>query len=554
MEYSCLQLNDLPDEILLIIFKKVNNVSLLYSLFDANKRFNKILYDPIFTSHLSLLNRDSNDCIYRLFDPVLDRYCSQILPKIRHKMEWVNLESSSMTRILLCTDYPNLYGLGLYNLDKQKAKQLVSDETLLFHKFKSKILSLVIQTIQNGHLSIKENVNTFIFTHIFTMFTNLQYLNFASSFMSYRRLSFDLSPPSVFSSNLLELHVDLDQFADCLYLLDGRFNQLRKLYVNIDTIIPSRLVIDNKEKLSNLRCFVIYSDFVIYTYDELIVPLLHRMSNLEELTLDLRILNRKTFVDGNNLKDIIDHMIQLKQFTFNIHSTITLNNQINLPFNENIQNSFKEFKHNQIICCVNYFSETVKGQCRIYSCPYISKEYTNITNNFPGGLFECVRQISLYDEHPFEHEFFLRIAQSFPLMKKLTLVNKKAQKNKSKDDHQNLTIAKYPHLKDIDLYQAHEDYIEQFLLNTKTCLLYNVELVTDHQLLEKVTHNFRRDATRINCSKINYLSILICTTLNDLRDVTHNIHYENYRYKKLSSFNGNHTKNDKTLQTSSVNK
>ena len=34
-------------------------------------------------------------------------------------------------------------------------------------------------------------------------------------------------------------------------------------------------------------------------------------------------------------------------------------------------------------------------------------------------------------------------------------------------------------------------------------------------------------------------SMLIRTNLNDLRDVTHNIHYENYRYKKLSSFHDN---------------
>jgi septin 7 len=49
-------------------------------------------------------------------------------------------------------------------------------------------------------------------------------------------------------------------------------------------------------------------------------------------------------------------------------------------------------------------------------------------------------------------------------------------------------------------------------------------------------------------------SMLIRTNLNDLRDVTHNIHYENYRYKKLSSYNGNDTKNGKTFQTSSMNK
>jgi septin 7 len=48
--------------------------------------------------------------------------------------------------------------------------------------------------------------------------------------------------------------------------------------------------------------------------------------------------------------------------------------------------------------------------------------------------------------------------------------------------------------------------------------------------------------------------MIIKTHLNDLHDVTHNIHYENYRYKKLSSFNSNETKNGKTLQTPSINK
>ncbi len=48
--------------------------------------------------------------------------------------------------------------------------------------------------------------------------------------------------------------------------------------------------------------------------------------------------------------------------------------------------------------------------------------------------------------------------------------------------------------------------------------------------------------------------MIIKTNLNDLRDVTHNIHYENYRYKKLSSSNGNETKNGKTFPTLSINK
>lgn len=251
---------------------------------------------------------------------------------------------------------------------------------------------------------------------------------------------------------------------------------------------------------------MIYSEFVAYAYDELIVPLLYRMSNLEELSLDLTILDRKTFIDGNNLNNIINDMTRLKIFTFNIHSNVYIKSQINLPSNEYIQNSFKEFQYKQLICYVDYFFETFNGQCRIYSYPYISNTYKNITNNFPGGLFQNVREISLFDEHPFEHQFFIQIAQSFPLIKKLSLSNKKPQKCKSIDDNnQQLIVAKYPYLKDIELIQVHEDYIEQFLFNTKTYLPYNVKFFTDHQLLEKVTDNFRRDETRINCSKINYL-------------------------------------------------
>jgi len=47
--YSCVQLNDLPDEILMIIFKKWSNIALIYSFIDINKRLNKKVYTSIFT-------------------------------------------------------------------------------------------------------------------------------------------------------------------------------------------------------------------------------------------------------------------------------------------------------------------------------------------------------------------------------------------------------------------------------------------------------------------------------------------------------------------------
>jgi hypothetical protein len=47
-----------------------------------------------------------------------------------------------------------------------------------------------------------------------------------------RRLPFDISPPVFIFSTLLELHVNVTHFYDCIYLLDRRFSQLRVFHVN----------------------------------------------------------------------------------------------------------------------------------------------------------------------------------------------------------------------------------------------------------------------------------------------------------------------------------
>ncbi len=124
MERLLAELNDLPDEILLIIFKKLNNASLLYSLIGVNKRLNTIVRDPIFTSHLTLMRYSTDDSIRRLHKSMIDRFCSEILPEIHHQIEWLDLESSSIERILRAADYPNLCGLGLFDIDIETAVSL----------------------------------------------------------------------------------------------------------------------------------------------------------------------------------------------------------------------------------------------------------------------------------------------------------------------------------------------------------------------------------------------------------------------------------------------
>ena len=235
------------------------------------------------------------------------------------------------------------------------------------------------------------------------------------------------------------------------------------------------------------------------------------MSYLEELDLSLLVWTKKTFVDGNNLRlNIINHMPLLNKFTFNIVTSTRFYNQINLPSNKYIQQTFTNFENKQIISSVDYIQKNKYSQCHIYSYPYRLKNYDNITNNFPGGIFKSVRRVSLYDERPFEHEFFLRIAQSFPFMEKLTLINDKGQNNKQfrKSQHQDLSIIEYPYLIELDLSQAQKDYYEQFLFGTKTCLPNNVCVNMDYRLVKKATRNFRRNTTRSNCAKMVFVYFL----------------------------------------------
>jgi len=234
------------------------------------------------------------------------------------------------------------------------------------------------------------------------------------------------------------------------------------------------------------------------------------MSNLEKLDLCIGVDDRKIFFDGNDLKmNIINHMPQLNKLTFSICSLSSFYNEINLPSNEDLQKTFSDFNDKQIIHWTDYFPEQKQGYCHIYSYPYKLEYYNEITNNFPGGIFKYVRRVSLYDERPFEHQFFLRIQNSFPFMEELTVHNHKRQINKqfrkSMTENEALSIIKYPYLKQLDLISACIDYYEQFLFDTKMDLPFGVRVLMDNQLLKKVTRNFTRHRTRNNCAKINIL-------------------------------------------------
>ncbi|CAF2687501.1 unnamed protein product [Rotaria sp. Silwood2] len=74
----------------------------------------------------------SNDSIEPLPDAILSCLCSKILLEICNQIQWLDLEASSIERILLATNYPNLYELGLFNLDIETTLSLLHGEILPF--------------------------------------------------------------------------------------------------------------------------------------------------------------------------------------------------------------------------------------------------------------------------------------------------------------------------------------------------------------------------------------------------------------------------------------
>jgi hypothetical protein len=241
------------------------------------------------------------------------------------------------------------------------------------------------------------------------------------------------------------------------------------------------------------------------------------MINLEKLALYFVTNRNGTFINGIHLKtNIINHMSRLNEFIFNIQSIVRCNNPMHLLSNEDIYLTFQSFEYYKIICCVDYFPRREYGQCHIYSYPYALRHYDNITNNFPGGLFPNVQEITLFDEHPFQHEFFIQISQAFPLLEKLSVSNFKPQN--FNDDNRKFSVIEYSHLTALHLFHVHDDYVEQFLFDTKTSLPNFIRLSIDYDQLQRVTHDFTRDTTRNNCSKIK-------TMRNSLQLPKHNRSY-----------------------------
>jgi hypothetical protein len=106
---------NLPDEVLIIIFSKLRMIETLYSLVNVDQRFDRLVLERFCVRHLDLtiqsfLNHNSS---------LNNRIRTQILPQIHHKVTKHTVEPRSMKCILNTIDYSVLTSLSIVNFESE---------------------------------------------------------------------------------------------------------------------------------------------------------------------------------------------------------------------------------------------------------------------------------------------------------------------------------------------------------------------------------------------------------------------------------------------------
>ncbi|CAF1415750.1 unnamed protein product [Adineta steineri] len=516
MNDRTVRLLDLPDEILLIIMNKLGSMNVLYSLLNTNRRLDQMARSINNTKFIDFSIELSDGQFSSIDNIKLDRFCEKILPEIHHKIVGVTFELAYMERILLAHQYPNLTTIVIVTFSTDILLDYLTKESAIARLFKEQIKQI---TVKSEKKVFTNQSATDACARILSICRKCTYLdmnqcitNRSSTISLHDRFS-----NICYSSCLHTLLINVKNFEDCLCLVDGRLNQLSSLTVKI-TFIKRSAVIDNNQKiLSNLKEFSLICYCFTTAYNCRILPLLHRMTHLNKLTLCLYVI-RLTNIDGIDLNEkVLCHMSDLSTFIFHICTIMTTSQTNHFLSTNDIQNTFNNWKYSPVSCNIDHFPDGYT-YCHIYSIPFKMSWLMYVTNTFRDHCFQFVIDLVLYDTRPFEHEFFEWVSQAFPLLKYLTLNNMMAQEKKCqiqsvKDKMLISSRILYIHLIRLRLTRAHIDYANQFLYHTNAYVPRLHTLRIQYEKLDTVTNNFTNNATRLNCSQLKRLifkQLLVC--------------------------------------------
>ncbi|CAM4832018.1 unnamed protein product [Rotaria magnacalcarata] len=415
---------------------------------------------------------------------------------------------------------------SLLDVDNQRLNTLVHDKSF------TNTINFVLTTITDDVLSIADSIlDQFCISILPKIDYNIKSLVLESESMERILLSADypnLTELTLYNVNdhIVSHHFTVEspfrrifqeqiadlilRFNDCIALLDGHLKQLNTFIVNINYTSDDLSNVYNMDDLPDMKCFSLTCCCETNEYDTRVLPLLRRMIKLEELTLDITNDERTSFIDGTQINDeILVHMPCLRKFIFHIRTKVELRHLTHYASNEDIQRTFTNIGYQQVCCVLNYIVGNVI--CHIFSLPFAFDYLGYIGNIFPPIDFSRVKELDVHDKIPFEHEYFIRIARFFPLLKELSVINFESQSqtrdNLVSNNDELYPTVEYPNLISLSFQCSHVDYVEQFLNERKTHLPHLTKLMVDYKKLRIVTKNFTRNATRRNCAQVKQLTI-----------------------------------------------
>jgi hypothetical protein len=135
MNHLTVNILTLCDELLLAIFKKLNNIDVLYSLIGVDEKLDRLARDIIFTQSIDLIRISSNEHNHSKTKSILNRFCIDILPRIQHNIQCLTLDSLSIDRVLRIENYPKLHKITLVNLSLEMASRIFNGMLSSFLSF-----------------------------------------------------------------------------------------------------------------------------------------------------------------------------------------------------------------------------------------------------------------------------------------------------------------------------------------------------------------------------------------------------------------------------------
>jgi hypothetical protein len=202
-------------------------------------------------------------------------------------------------------------------------------------------------------------------------------------------------------------------------------------------------------------------------------------------------------------------MSRLTSFNFYLSTQNNKNDFVRYLSNNNIKQNCVNIGNQAILDFVQNVNHT--SIYHIFTLPFQFTRLDFIGNIFPSNTFNYVTELAVYDEVPFEHEFFLRISKAFPNLRRLYVMNSRPL---SYDTHISLDnaiqayeIVEYRHLSFLDITRTSMFYVEEFLNETKTHLPSLIELKVRYEDLRIITQDFTRETTRLNCANVKRLVI-----------------------------------------------